>query len=290
MIRILIADDQVMIRQALQIYLEPETDLEVVGMTDDGLATLEQMEILHPDVALIDIEMPGMDGLTATRTISERFAGTKVLILSSHDDGDYVDRALQSGANGYLLKNTPPHELANAIRSVYHGYFQLGPGLFEKLMSRVSTKRSVEQTIDGFQKDVEQRLVKLEAAIESNAEDVRKLLSEQQNRLDAVEDFKTVEIDSTFEDMKKELGNGFIHLHEELKQQTENELNNVINHLNDIGFNRKFYEQQQVIESQVIRFRSSYNNLKRQVTWMRNCLIAIALVGAIALLILIIVK
>jgi hemolysin D len=132
-IRILIVDDQNFVRKMLQYSLESQLDLEVVGTAHSGQDALEQIEQLRPNIALVDIEMPGMNGLIITRTISEQYAQTKVLVLSSHDDDSYIRDALQAGAKGYLLKNTPPEELAHAIRFVQRGYLQLGPGLFEKL-------------------------------------------------------------------------------------------------------------------------------------------------------------
>lgn len=138
MVRILIADDQKTTREILKSYFEPESDLEVVGVAVDGKEALEKIETLHPDIALLDIEMPKIDGLTATRIISQRFPQTKVLILSSHDGDEYLSRALQVGANGYLLKTTSGAEIVSSIRSVFQGYFQLGPGLLEKVLYKVS--------------------------------------------------------------------------------------------------------------------------------------------------------
>lgn len=132
-IRILIVDDQNFVRMMLQYCLESQLDLEVVGTAHSGQDAFEKIEKLHPNIALVDIEMPGMDGLTITHTISEKYSKTKVLVLSSYDDDSYIRDALQAGAKGYLLKNTPPEELAHAIRFVQKGYLQLGPGLFEKL-------------------------------------------------------------------------------------------------------------------------------------------------------------
>jgi hemolysin D len=132
-IRILIVDDQNFVRKMLQYSLESQLDLEVVGTANSGQDAFDQIGQLHPDIALVDIEMPGMNGLTITRTISEQYGHTKVLVISSHDDDSYIRDALQAGAKGYLLKNTPPEELAHAIRFVQRGYLQLGPGLFEKL-------------------------------------------------------------------------------------------------------------------------------------------------------------
>lgn len=132
-IRLLIVDDQNFVRKMLQYSLASQLDLEVVGTAHSGEDALHQIEQLRPDIALVDIEMPGMNGLEITRKISSQYPFSKVLVLSSHDDEAYIKDALQAGARGYLLKNTPPEELAHAIRFVQRGYLQLGPGLFEKL-------------------------------------------------------------------------------------------------------------------------------------------------------------
>lgn len=133
MIRILLVDDQVIIRQGLKALLELEADLQIVASADNGQAAIEKVEALRPDVVLIDIRMPGMDGVAATRIICQCFPETKVLVLSGYDDQAYLAEALQAGARGYLLKDTPAEELAASIRSVYRGYAQIGPGLFEKI-------------------------------------------------------------------------------------------------------------------------------------------------------------
>jgi DNA-binding NarL/FixJ family response regulator/uncharacterized protein involved in exopolysaccharide biosynthesis len=140
MIRVFVAEDQRTVQQILKSYLELEPDLEVVGTAVNGQLAIERIETLKPDVVIMDIEMPELDGLTATRAISQRFGETKVLILSIHDDDRYLNNALQVGAKGYLLKTTPPKELINAIRAVHQGYFQLGPGLIEKIHSGLTEK------------------------------------------------------------------------------------------------------------------------------------------------------
>jgi hemolysin D len=132
-VRILIVDDQNFVRKMLQYSLSSVADFEIVGTANSGPEAITQIEELRPDIALVDIEMPGMNGLEITRTISEQYPQTKVLVLSIHDDEHYIRDSLQAGAKGYLLKNTPPEELAHAIRFVQLGYLQLGPGLFEKL-------------------------------------------------------------------------------------------------------------------------------------------------------------
>ena len=142
MIKVLIVDDQKTIQEVLVSYLEGEPGLEVVGVADDGQQALTMVEELRPDIVLMDIDMPALDGLTATRIISERFVETQILILSVHDEDAYLNTALQVGAKGYLLKNTPAKELVNAIFSAYKGYFQLGPGLLEKYLYKVAQSQS----------------------------------------------------------------------------------------------------------------------------------------------------
>jgi DNA-binding NarL/FixJ family response regulator len=142
MIRVLLVDDQSLIRQGLKALLELEPDLQVVGEAENGQNALDLIETLQgtplqPDVVMMDVRMPVMDGVAATREISDRFAGTKVLVLTTFDDDQYVATALRYGAIGYLLKDTPSEELAAAIRAVHKGYTQLGPGLVEKIMAKV---------------------------------------------------------------------------------------------------------------------------------------------------------
>lgn len=147
-IRLLIIDDQNLVRQKLRISLESEPNLQVVASVGDGQTALEQIEIFHPDLVLVDIEMPGMNGLMTTQAIVERFADIEVIIFSSYDDKKYICRALQVGAKGYLLKNTPIEEIVQVIKFVHKGYLQLGPGLFEKLNSDNSaTKIQVDQEL-----------------------------------------------------------------------------------------------------------------------------------------------
>jgi HlyD family secretion protein len=147
-VRILIVDDQNSIRERLKLLLEPEEDLEVIGVAEDGAIAIKQVESLQPDVVLIDLEMPGMNGVKATKIISKRFPDCQILVLSSHDTNEYLNQAMDAGAKGYLLKNTPAEELRNAIRSVYKGYSHLSPGLWEKIrqVESKSTKKAESTT------------------------------------------------------------------------------------------------------------------------------------------------
>lgn len=146
MIRVLLVDDQVIIRQGLQSLLESKPDLQVVGDAENGQKAIEQVEALQPDVVLMDVRMPVMDGVAATQVICQRFPETKVLVLTTFDDDEYISQAMRFGAMGYLLKDTPSEELAQAIRSVHKGYTQFGPGLFEKAISNFLTSTPEKPT------------------------------------------------------------------------------------------------------------------------------------------------
>lgn len=141
MIRVLLVDDQRMVRETLKVSLEMETDIEVVGTASDGIAAVEQVEILHPDIVIMNMEMPGLDGASATKQITSRFLQTKVLIHTSYDNDEYITKSLAMGAKGYLLKNVETQDLAGVIRNINKGYTQIAPGLLEKLL--ISTDSGV---------------------------------------------------------------------------------------------------------------------------------------------------
>ncbi|GAB4549679.1 MAG: response regulator transcription factor [Pleurocapsa sp.] len=133
-IRILIVDDQSIVREGLASLLATQEDLEIVGEAENGKTAIERSLVLQPDVILMDIRMPVMDGVAAIRTLSQQAPAIKVLVLTTFDDDEYVTQAMAYGAKGYLLKDTPSEQLAQAIRAVNFGYTQLGPGLFEKAL------------------------------------------------------------------------------------------------------------------------------------------------------------
>ncbi len=120
MIRILLVDDQFLLCEVLKTWLEVEDDFQVIGVAHDGQEGLEKVEALQPDIVLMDIDMPGMDGLSATKHICEKFPEVKVIFLSGHDDDNYLGKSLRAGARGYLLKNTTAEELAAKIRLVHN--------------------------------------------------------------------------------------------------------------------------------------------------------------------------
>ena len=148
MIEVLIADDQITVQEIIKGYIEADPGLELVGCANNGKEAIELIELHHPHIVLMDIEMPIMDGLEATQIISEKYINTNVLIISVHNEDTYLNTALQVGAKGYLKKNTPEKELINAIYSAYKGYFQLGPGLLEQYLYKTTQSQSNSQDIE----------------------------------------------------------------------------------------------------------------------------------------------
>jgi DNA-binding NarL/FixJ family response regulator len=134
MIRVLIADDQGMVRAGLHSLLDAEADIDVVGEAADGAQALELVGELDPDVTLMDIRMPVIDGLAATRRLTESGARTRVLVLTTFDLDEYVFEALRAGASGFLLKDAPAEHLAEAIRIVARGDSLIAPEVTRRVI------------------------------------------------------------------------------------------------------------------------------------------------------------
>ncbi|WP_205820337.1 MULTISPECIES: response regulator transcription factor [unclassified Microbacterium] len=128
-IRLLIADDQALVRGALGALLDLEPDLTVVGMASDGAEALRLAEELRPDVCLMDVQMPGMDGVEATRRIREASPQTRILVVTTFARPGYLRAALDAGASGFIVKDTPAEQLAEAVRRVHSGLRVLDPVL-----------------------------------------------------------------------------------------------------------------------------------------------------------------
>lgn len=135
MIRVAVVDDQALVRAGFRKLLEPEGDLEVVGEAGDGIEIVELCHVSSPDVVLMDIRMPRMDGLEATRRITANSGGVKVIILTTYDMDEYVFDALKAGASGFLLKDSPPDDLLSAIRTVARGDALLAPTITRRLIA-----------------------------------------------------------------------------------------------------------------------------------------------------------
>jgi DNA-binding NarL/FixJ family response regulator len=135
-IRVLLVDDQALLRMGFRLILETEPDIEVVGEAADGTAGVAMSSALHPDVVLMDVRMPGMDGIAATASITAAGPDSKVIILTTFDLDEYVFAGLKAGASGFLLKDAPPADLITAIRSVASGDAVLAPAATRRLIHR----------------------------------------------------------------------------------------------------------------------------------------------------------
>lgn len=133
-IRVMLVDDQVLFVNSLKDVIEMRTDdIEVVGIALNGMQALELAEKANPKIVLMDVRMPGMDGVEACKKITERFPEIKIMMLTTFDDDEYVYDAIGVGAIGYLLKNIPPSELIDAIRAIHTGIVQLSSSVMKKL-------------------------------------------------------------------------------------------------------------------------------------------------------------
>ena len=137
-IKVIIADDHSLFREGTRSLIEQEPDMEVVGEAGDGEEAIDLVTRLSPHVALIDIAMPKVNGIEATKQIKNNCPATAILILTAYDDDQYIFTLLEAGAAGYLLKNVSGKELANAIRAVYDGEAVLHPSIAQKVFNRVA--------------------------------------------------------------------------------------------------------------------------------------------------------
>lgn len=139
--RVAIVDDHPMVAEGIEAILETYDDLTVVGTLSNGQQVIDQLETLAPDVILLDLNMPQVNGLTATEIILERRPQTKILILSMHDSSEYINSALSHGAAGYVLKDVPTEEIKRAIDAVMAGQQYLCPGASRSLKPALATER-----------------------------------------------------------------------------------------------------------------------------------------------------
>jgi DNA-binding NarL/FixJ family response regulator len=147
-IRILLVDDQRLMREGLRILLELEPDLRVVGEAGDGQAGLEAYARLQPEVVLMDVRMPGMDGVEATRRLRGRWPEARVVILTTFDDDEYVFEGLRAGALGYLLKDVSGQDLARAVRSVAAGGALIDPSVARKVVAEFARQAAPARAPD----------------------------------------------------------------------------------------------------------------------------------------------
>ena len=141
-IRVLIVDDQALVRAGFRMILEAQPDLEVVGEAGDGSAAIDAVRTLRPDVVLMDVRMPGVDGIEATRRLTEAGVPGKIVILTTYDLDEYVFDALAAGASGFPLKHVPPEELVRGVRVAASGEALLAPSITKRLIEEFAKQRA----------------------------------------------------------------------------------------------------------------------------------------------------
>jgi DNA-binding NarL/FixJ family response regulator len=138
---ILICDDQAVVREGLELLLNLEKDITVTGLAQDGAEAVDLAAKNHPDLILMDLKMPGMNGIEATRRIRSNFQDIKILVLTTYDDDEWLFDAIRAGASGYLLKDTPRERLVEAIRGTMEGRSFLDPSVAGKVINQIASKQ-----------------------------------------------------------------------------------------------------------------------------------------------------
>jgi YesN/AraC family two-component response regulator len=270
MIRILLVDDQVLLCEVLQTRLEKEKDFQIVGRAHDGQTAIAQVEALQPDIVLIDIEMPVMDGLSATKIICHRFPHVKVIVLSGLDDDAYLAQSLTAGAKNYLLKNANASDLADTIRAVYSDNEQTQQGQLSGRLEEMLENYKL------FQQDLKEARTILDRIVESEAKfdsRLRELETTIQSRWKRVRDeslnFQD-EAKTSLKDMEQAKEQFDTYLTE--LNTLKNDFEFTLNQLNQAGFNPMNFRKIHTLEEQVYEFTSTLKKIKKQVFLLYNCL------------------
>ena len=145
--KIIVCDDQAIVRDGLELLLKLEKDIEVIGVAQDGAEAVELVTKHAPDMVLMDLKMPGMNGVEATRRICAEYPSVKVLVLTTFDDDEWVFDAIRAGVSGYLLKDTPREKVIEAIRGTLAGKTYVDPMVAGKLLDQVSSKQEQPSTL-----------------------------------------------------------------------------------------------------------------------------------------------
>lgn len=155
-VRILIADDHPIVREGLATVLSQEDDIKVVGQASNGSEAVSKAKELHPDIILMDLQMPEMDGVEAMQRIKEEAPDIGIIILTTYDTDDYIFRGIEAGARAYLLKDSPPEEVLKAIRAVHKGESLIQPRVASRLLDRFSQlSRAPAREEDLSQREIE---------------------------------------------------------------------------------------------------------------------------------------
>ncbi len=320
MIDILLVDDQALLCEVLKTWLDVEKDLRVLGVAHNGQQAIEQVEKLQPDIVLMDIDMPQMDGLNATKIICQRFPKVKVIFLSGHDDDTYLGKSLRAGAKGYLLKNTTAEELVQKIRSVYNNVNLLdshqGSNSLEIIQNQLEElletyRHKFQQQIAEYQDSIENldRIEHIEKQYEQRFDEIEnKLYTKQAKKISDLE-YKN---QSSWESIRKELINvnsQFNQANRNLTLQFNQQLNNLQQDLDgklsealddwsrqraalqewavqrdEMRPSMEEYESRnrQELMSVINPIRTSFLDVDKQLKGMRNWMIVVSILTVIA--------
>ena len=320
MINILLVDDQALLCEVLKTWLDVEADIQVLGVAHDGQEAIAAVEKLQPDIVLMDIDMPQMDGLKATKIISQRFPKVKVIFLSGHDDDVYLGQSLRAGAKGYLLKNTTADELVQKIRSVYNNINLLEP--VESPTSLTPLQLQLEELIETYRvkfesiieahdhslgsddlsvikRQLEQQLQELESRVESKLQErFNELENKNQSSWKSIRK-ELLNVNSQFNQANRNLSTQFNQQINNLRQDLDSNLSGALDDwsrqraaLQEWAVQRdemrpsiEDYEtkNRQELMSVVNPIKNSYSELNKQLQKMRNWLIASGLLALLAL-------
>jgi len=168
-IRVLLAEDHTIVRKGLRSLLDAEAGIEVVGEAGDGREAVRKVQQLSPDIVVMDIAMPGLNGLEGTRQIRKRFPEVKVVILTMHTDEEYILQILASGASGYVVKQAAPRELVSAIQSVHRGGSFFSPSISKKIVEGYIRQAEATVEANSYQKLTEREREVLQLIAEGHS-------------------------------------------------------------------------------------------------------------------------
>ena len=275
MIRIIVVDDQTFTRKVINTILENDSDFLLVGEAEDGIKALKIISEVPVDVALVDLDMPEMNGFELTREICRNYPHTKVIILSGNDDRYSINKAVKFGARGYLLKNSfTENEIRDTISNVQRGYFQLGPGLFENLISDLINSEIVaSKKLSQIEKKYHQDFALLKREVLLLNKEIRQQLFQ--------------EIHSEIEAFKVDCREGLNHFQGRVSGQIENGLKDFARQ-QDSQFapelwNKRYAQLNQNISLLDNRHGLFLNNLKREIVVLRYCIVFL-LIGFVLML------
>ena len=271
MIRILIVEDQNFVRKAITTLLEPESNFLIVGEAENGVKALELINEIDVDIAIVDLDMPEMNGLELTEQIKQNSSQIKVIILSGCEDKHTINKAINAGAKGYLLKgSSTEQEIVDTINSIQHGYFQLGPGLIDKLiLSEIKYDKNVSSKSFSATANPKRAFPKLQEEMKRQSQQIRHQLFEELN----------LELDN----LKADLQQGLNNFQDQVSTQIKNGFEDFNSSQSQSQFVPEVWQKRYVNLSQSINFIESrynlaINKLRQEIALLRYSIIFIILI------------